>query len=467
MMRNGKQSLLAGVLALFFLASCTGVALAGKPCNISVPGDYPTIQAAIDAANPVGCTITVSDGIYTESINFGNKDIHVLSVNGPGATTIDGAGAPRTVSIIGEPASFVSPELRGFTITGAVGECGIFISGNYGSNPVIDDCVITGNNGSGIIQGCGAGLISNCVITNNVAGATGGGIVSGGEIRIEDCVIANNSTTGVGGGIRWTGSFWGYIKNCVITNNSAGGNGGGIVFDYLNSGFVANCAITNNSAGGRGGGIFIATGHNTNASYIRNCTLSGNTSLDGGGIYSQGLYGAEYVVNSILYFNLPNEISGDATLSFVQVTYSDIQGGYPGAGNINVDPLFVADRCGKSNYETDQPLCIDAGDPANAPADDLCGATRDSMPDMGAYEVVPCAIQITKAAYDYVTDILQVEATSPYGQDALLELVGYVPPEMTWDNRNGIWTKTVTGVTAPPVDVTVYGPVDSCETTVD
>lgn len=36
-MRNGKQRFLTGVLALFFLATCAGNAMAGKPCNISSP----------------------------------------------------------------------------------------------------------------------------------------------------------------------------------------------------------------------------------------------------------------------------------------------------------------------------------------------------------------------------------------------------------------------------------------------
>jgi hypothetical protein len=84
------------------------------------------------------------------------------------------------------------------------------------------------------------------------------------------------------------------------------------------------------------------------------------------------------VTNSIVYFNGGTQIVN----STGAVTYSDIQGSYPGAGNIDVDPLF-ADAAGgdyhlksqagrwhpgSESWITDDlsSPCIDAGDPASA-----------------------------------------------------------------------------------------------------
>ncbi|MFC1594144.1 right-handed parallel beta-helix repeat-containing protein, partial [Candidatus Omnitrophota bacterium] len=49
----------------------------------------------------------------------------------------------------------------------------------------------------------------------------------------------------------------------------------------------------------------------------------------------------------------------------IEVTYSDIQGGWPGAGNIDVDPLFIDLEEGDFHLQDFLSPCIDAGDPAD------------------------------------------------------------------------------------------------------
>jgi hypothetical protein len=87
------------------------------------------------------------------------------------------------------------------------------------------------------------------------------------------------------------------------------------------------------------------------------------------------------VVNSILWGN------ANAQQSNCTVTYSDVQGGATGTGNINSDPLFTDPTNGDYHLKTTPPSpCINAGTAAGAPPDDLDGKLRSGAPDLGCYE---------------------------------------------------------------------------------
>jgi hypothetical protein len=89
------------------------------------------------------------------------------------------------------------------------------------------------------------------------------------------------------------------------------------------------------------------------------------------------------LVNCVVYGDGPNPIGGNAT-----ITYSDIQGGFTGQGNLNVDPKFVS----STNLQL-QPTspCINDGNTSALIAGDstdIAGNPRvvDGVVDMGAYE---------------------------------------------------------------------------------
>ena len=88
------------------------------------------------------------------------------------------------------------------------------------------------------------------------------------------------------------------------------------------------------------------------------------------------------------------------------ITYSDVAGGYPGTGNINVDPLFIdpngLDGISGTTDDEDYSLhlssnspCINAGDPAGSYTGqvDLDGQPRVAYGrvDIGVDEVFPIA----------------------------------------------------------------------------
>jgi parallel beta-helix repeat protein len=423
--------------------------------EIKVPGDYSTIQAGINAASASGCDLVlVSDGTYYENIDFNGKAITVQSVNGKDYTTIDASSSGSVVTFdSGETTSSV---LDGFTIQNGTGtlvtslyygggiycdsssptitNCtitsntvsgkagGIYcnngsspeitnctISSNsathaagiycYSSSPTITDCTISDNtateHGGGIYCYSSSPTITGCTITGNAGNDAGAGgiLCQGGSPTITDCTITGNTAYQYGGGIYITSSSSPTITNCTISENTAGDYGGGIYGTSSVSPTITNCTINDNSAS-QGGGINF---RNYSTPEITNCTISNNSATYqyGGGIHCATGTSA-VVVNSILWGDTA-EVSGDEIYldgtSSIDITYSDIEGGWTGTGNINSDPLFVDDTNadpGLRDYHlsTVNSPCVDYGTSSGAPSDDIDGESRPngSGDDMGSDE---------------------------------------------------------------------------------
>jgi PKD repeat protein len=340
-----------------------------------VPDDFTTIQVAINGVLD-GDEIVVKNGTYYELIDFLGKAITVRSENGPTTTIIDGGnsdGGPAVVFWSGEGADSV---LDGFTITNGDGIFGGGISA-VDNSPTISNCIITGNRGEyggGILDfGTTGATITNCVITNNTVTKHGGGIYTAAA-TITNCIIRDNVASWEGGGISlsdWGGDTSSVITNCIISNNTAD-DGGGI-----------RCVSTSP--------IFV------------NCTISGNsaTSPYGGGMYCYDGNGPT-VVNSILWDNTaygsPNEVYLGGAGTSIDITYSDVKGGWAGTGNIAAEPFFVDAGHGNFHLQSASP-CVDAGNDAapGLPVIDFEGDDRvvdgddngTATVDMGADEFDP------------------------------------------------------------------------------
>jgi parallel beta-helix repeat protein/predicted outer membrane repeat protein len=393
------------ILSIFISSSVVFAA------TIFVPGDYATIQDALDAAVS-GDIVLVADGTYSGNILFpGNKtNITLISEHGPDSTVIEGAppeGAPE-----GDPSGSVVTfsadnnfTLEGFTITkGSTSGNGGGVLIGSSSSPTITNCIITNNrasSGGGITVGSFASpTITNCIITNNEASVRGGGITladssapfidnctisnnlapQGGGISvgsfasptIDNCIITNNEAF-FGGGISCGGSSAPFITNSIFQNNSATGdtvkdNGGGlhapIIINCIfkdntsnqNGGgmafdsaepLIVNCTFDNNTAALSGGAISL---HEA-APIITNCSFSNNSALTnpGGAIACNNPSPETTVTNSIFWGDHPAEIACDANT--ISVTYSNIQGG--GGWPANPD-MAGADRWpGTGNINAD------------------------------------------------------------------------------------------------------------------
>ena len=365
-----------------------------------VPGYFPTIQSAIDAAVN-GDVVYVAPGTYTgpgnRNIDFLGKAITVRSQSGPDNCIIDCRQQGRGFCF--HNAEDANSILDGFTITNGYAEYhGGGICCEYGSNPAIINCTITGNSTWGYGGGISCDVennttITSCTITGNTA-YEGGGIfcMCFDTIEITDCVIGNNMAEDQGGGIYCYGGKLA-LSNCIISGNWCGrrtlpSQGGGIYCD--SDAVIKKCTISGNISE-IGGGI-CCDGSN---SIITSCTIIGNSAYYGGGIYNY--YSAPTLANCILWGNTAPtdpQINSSATVSF-----SDVQDGYPGLGNIDIDPCFVDadanDYHLKSEgwrwdvvrqrwtYDDVTSRCIDAGNPGSPLGDELLSVPDDPDNEWG------------------------------------------------------------------------------------
>jgi predicted outer membrane repeat protein len=275
--------------------------------------------------------------------------------------------------------------IDGFTIINGKAENGGGIFVNGGFMVFIANCVFESNSatthGGGIFNDGHANVtITNSHFLKNTA-SSGGGIFNGNNayVIIEDGSFLQN-TASFGGGISNGKSVRALVTNSRFANNTAGHGGG--IYNYQTSPTITNSLFYDNKAS-YGGGI-----HNHDSSpTIMNCTFARNLATSsGGGIYNH--YSKPNITNSIVWGNSINQI-GNYGFS-PSVTYSDVQGGYSGEGNINADPLFEKDQppgAPDFHLKAGSPA-IDIGTTSGAPDTDLDSNPRPSGEgyDLGAYE---------------------------------------------------------------------------------
>lgn len=304
--------------------------------TINVPADSLTIQAGIDGA-AAGDTVLVADGTYS----------------GPGNVAIDFLG--KRITVRTESASIdCANESTGFYFISGEDSLSILEGFTVGSGAT------TGYGGGMVIAFDSSPVIGDCAFTR--CDANYGGAVYcayGAEPRLEKCVLDNNT-----------------------------GNMGGGIFCYFASPVLVNCNIVDNT-GFQGGGMACQTSFPE----ILNCTFSGNEALIGGGIK---MYWSDPVITStILWGDYPDELFGYD--SSPAVTFSDVEGGWPGEGNFDADPEFR----GEDDYHISATSpCLDNGTDTGA-IDDIDGQVRPqgSGFEAGSDEFQPGGLEAFVADY--------------------------------------------------------------------
>ncbi len=510
---------------LALIAACGTNGLAD---TLNVPSDFPTIQAALDAASD-GDEVVLAPGMYSESLDLLGKRLTLRSSAGPAETTLDGAGLGDSIlrAVSGETLDTV---VRGLTFTNGEGGdnpncttstaaggaayirdselsfedcdfvrngfdlalaaggaicvmqggvrlsgCSFVENGGFVSDP--DDAVAFG----AAVYFCnrsfvGTFEVDDCQFIDNGPASHGGGIwiVKVGDITITDSIFVNNGAS-FGGGINVSSDrnenglpATIRIERCDFIENFGGFAGGLFASIAIDIGLpppdpqmiISDCVFQGNTADGccntgiywtecyqdgSTNGRFFGGAADIRTLYggrieINNCLVTDNDATLAGGFHLATCGGGEILLNNATFAdnatsglhvregfapsfqtdgsvaiantisttngdsladNLITEIDDDPQIAF-ETRYSLVEGGFPGDGNIDTDPVFVDPLGGDYRLDTGSPA-IDAADNAAVPDDietDLAGEARfvddpdtadtgvgpAPIVDMGAYE---------------------------------------------------------------------------------
>jgi len=273
---------------------------------------------------------------------------------------------------------------------------------NSNSSPVLQNCIFTSNyagmNGGGMYNELSYLTLTNCTFTDNSSGNDGGAIFSGfTDLSLSECIFEENRAEDDGGGLSHVNGNI-QLNGCIFAGNSAlppyltahsNNWGGAMEISILsrNKAVATNCLFRNNIAVSGGaisgnmtalkgcrftsnmayddGGAIDGRGSLTcenclfdgnkaliQTSVVRclgallftNCTFVDNLSPDGNAFLAYGGHGSlvENVFNNCIVWGEAHGL--DPSRSWLQktlITYCNIQGGWPGEGNIDLDPSFA------------------------------------------------------------------------------------------------------------------------------
>ncbi|MBN2270284.1 MAG: hypothetical protein JXN61_06705 [Sedimentisphaerales bacterium] len=191
------------------------------------------------------------------------------------------------------------------------------------------------------------------------------------------------------------------ISYCRIVHNSASVNYGGGIFCSRSSAVISHCVIAYNSATIGGGGIYYIYGSYPKP-IVRHCVIVNNHAEQSGGIggYVVSVKVSDCIIRDNWAARYSQITVGSGTGS---VTYSNVEGGYPGVGNIDLPPEFANPATGDYHLLPSS-ACIDAGDANSVPPVflevDIDGQPRimGDAPDIGVDEYVSSIPDVIEAA---------------------------------------------------------------------
>ena len=372
---------------IYFVKSNAG----GANNGTSWTNAYTDLQSAL-SASLFGDEIWVAAGTYKPTTDTDRTVSFVLK---NGVAVYGGFAGTETLRTQRNSAANVT------TLSGEIGAAGIadnsyhVVEGSDIDNTsVLDGFSITAGNGKdvpfqdpwggGMRVFLGSPTLSNLIFTSNTAYAGGGIVLDNSNSILTNVTFNGNSTSFGGGGGMLVVAGTPTLRNVTFNGNLAE-SGGGMATSNA-SPFLENVTFNGNIVSGYGGGMY----NGLSDSILKNVTFSGNTAaISGGAMYNDE--SNPIITNSILWGNTGGEITNILGGSPV-VTYSIVQGGYTGTGNLNADPLLglLANNGGYTQTMAlgAGSLAINTGTDTGCPATDQRGVARPqgSHCDIGAYE---------------------------------------------------------------------------------
>lgn len=349
-------------------------------------GDFPTIQAGVDAAVD-GDVLELTDGVF---LGDGNRDVDYL---GKPISIISQSGDPQ-ICVIDCEGSEIDPH-RGFNIIS--GESGAELNGvtirngwlpqspgggaavmcDNASSLIFINCIIENNNERAVCSHNGCTLtITDCLFEQNF-GLSGGAIACHqSTLILNGCGFIGNTTTWDGGAIGCSfssvqmahchfiensarkaaainfvdGSDF-YVSDCLFARNNATEMGGAVFMFCGVTGTFDHCTFDGNTAGAGGAALYI---EKVSDAHLRECTFWGHGAA---GAYGSVIYCGEVAPhclceNTIIAFSVAGQAVQSIYADDVEMTCCDLYGNAGGDwvghiagqyginGNISEDPLF-------------------------------------------------------------------------------------------------------------------------------
>ena len=281
---------------------------------------FATIQHGIDSSSD-GDTVLVAAGSYCDTINFVGKNIVVASH-----------------FIIDQDETLIDSTILGITYDNYYnGDCADFFDGikfinGEDSSAVLTGFTITSTFGKSPIQCVDSSpTLSYLTVRNNYTNDNGGGAIYliNSNSNLENLIIKDNSkgSHNYGGAGIFTENSFISINNSLIANNFSSSPPHNE--DTLTGGIVAMNSILE----------------------LDNNTFYGNSGEYYGGAIYFDTSSSGIITNSIFWENEgPEGITGLAT-----ITYSNVQGGWDGEGNIDATPLFCNPDSGDFTLASNSP----------------------------------------------------------------------------------------------------------------
>ncbi len=436
------------------------------------PTDYPTVQLAVDAAQPgdlvkvaghcsdvnhyggsaqvvyLSKTITLQGG-YTAA-NWSTPDPEA------NPTTLDAQGQGRVMVLTGD----VAPTVQGLRITGGDAEPEDRGGGLYlvSSGGLISGNVIYSNTtpyyGGGVYASSASAVLRHNLIQSNTAGigvGGGGGVyLEGSSATLEHNTIQGNASFS-GGGVNLSGSAASLKGNTIRDNQAASGGGlylvysnatsdgdlishntasrGGGLYLYDSSPSLTNTVVADNRATWRGAGLYLTSASRNTAPRLAHPTLARNTGGDGSGVHvvheGQGYHSQVDLTNAILVshtlgitVSAGNTATLNATLWHANDT--DWSGNVIHSADHTGDPAFAPDGYHLTGASAALDVGVDAG-----VDHDIDGQTRpqEAGYDVGADEFICLGLSgvsingptsgVVDTPYTFSADVTPADANQP------------------------------------------------------